>query len=66
MRIIYLKISLKKKNSQNNFNSDTKVSFSRKKTNNRSSVKKKSSNRKFQNSSKGKLQNFNSPRKRRK
>ena len=60
------KNKFKKHNSQNNFSSDTKVSFSRKKTNNRSSVKKKSSNRKFQNSSKGKLQNFNSPRKRRK
>ena len=60
------KNKFKKNNSQNNFSSDTKVSFSRKKTNNRSSVKKKSSNRKFQNSSKGKLQNFNSPRKRRK
>ena len=60
------KNKFKKNNSQKNFSSDTKVSFSRKKTNNRSSVKKKSSNRKFQNSSKGKLQNFNSPRKRRK
>ena len=56
----------KKNNPQDDLTSNTKVSFSRKKTNNISSDKKKSSNKKYKNSSKGNSQNFNSPRKRRK
>ena len=62
----YSKNKFKKNNKQDDFNSNTKVSFSRKKTNNKSSVKKKSSNRGQKNFSKANSQNFNSPRKRRK
>ena len=62
----FSKNKLKKNNPQDDLTSNTKVSFSRKKTNNISSNKKKSSNQKYKNSSKGNSQNFNSPRKRRK
>ena len=62
----FSKNKLKKNNPQDDLTSNTKVSFSRKKTNNTSSDKKKSLNKKYKNSSKGNSQNFNSPRKRRK
>ena len=62
----FSKNKFKKNNPQDDLTSNTKVSFSRKKTNNISSDKKKSSNKKYKNSSKGNSQNFNSPRKRRK
>ena len=62
----YSKNKFKKNNTQDDFNSNTKVSFSRKKTNNKSSVKKNSSIRGQKNSSNGNAQTFNSPRKRRK
>ena len=62
----FSKNKFKKNNPQDDLTSNTKVSFSRKKTNNISSNKKKSSNQKYKNSSKGNSQNFNSPRKRRK
>jgi ATP-dependent RNA helicase DeaD len=62
----FSKNKFKKNNPQVDLTSNTKVSFSRKKTNNISSDKKKSSNKKYKNSSKGNSQNFNSPRKRRK
>ena len=62
----YSKNKFKKNNKQDDFNSNTKISFSRKKTNNKSSVKKNSSIRGQKNSSKGNTQTFNTPRKRRK
>ena len=62
----FSKNKFKKNNPQDDLTTNTKVSFSRKKTNNISSDKKKSSNKKYKNSSKGNSQNFNSPRKRRK